>query len=322
MEEELNISQRIFTGFSKLEYTFDVYEKYPPIYNELKGLIPKTETSFIDFNLNTCLGCEIICAAICHSINWDFLRKAVKQKTVNDVTWLDPENLSKITPDEIQQLLKSYEKKDRIRALERSKLLVDIGKNLLVNQKSFKDLFFDPTGIRRYEEIQNSICQFNAFSKDPAKKKFRLLIQCVSDYDDLSNLSDYYEPTIDYHIIRLYLRRGVIIPVRHGTLDYILNNDIIRKESTIGAIRLVCAESMDDISYYTQIDVKNISRIEWWVARTVCINGTPDCTLLGNDTKWLRNCFKKCPFYYICQARKEDNAFLTIDEPKYGGESY
>lgn len=322
MDVERNISQRIWTGFSGFDYTFDVYDHYPPIYDRLKDVIPKTETSFQNFELNTSIGCEMICAAICHSINWDFLRKTIKEKTTDNVAWLTPEQLSQITPDEVEQLLKGYEKKERIRALERCKLLADIGKQLLKNQKSFKDLFFYSSILRSYEEIQECISQFDAFSKDPAEKKFRLLIQCVSDYEPLSTLSDYYKPTIDYHITRLYVRRGIVLPVRQETVNFILNDEIVRRESTVGALRTVCAESMNDISWLTQIDVKTVSRIEWWVARTICVNGTPDCMLRGDDAKWAREHYERCPFYDICKARKEENGFLSIDEPKYGGKSY
>lgn len=322
MNEEKNISKRILTSFSRLDYTFDVYENYPLIYNKLKGLIPKTETSFRDFELNTCIGCEMICAAICHSMNWDFLRKTVKKKTISNPTWLLPENLSKIMTKDVEELLIGYEKKERIRALERSKLLADIGKRLLNQNKFFIDLFFFSSILRSYDDIRNHIKQFDAFSEDPAEKKFRLLIQCVSDYEPLSSLSEYYEPTIDYHITRMYVRRGVVIPVKQEAVNFILNEEIVRKESTVGALRTVCAESMNYISWLTQIDVKTISRIEWWVARTICVNDNPDCILKGEEAKWVRERYNKCPFYNICNARKEENGFLKIDEPKYGGKSY
>lgn len=322
MDDRRNISQRVLTGFSKFDYTLDIYDNYHLIYNGLKDFVPKTETSFWNFGLDICIGCEMICAAICHSMNWDFLRKTVKRKTTDDLTWLAPEHLSKITPNDVEQLLKEYEKKERIRASERCEMLIDIGKRLLNNQKSFKDLFFCSSILRNYEEIQECIGQFDAFSKDPAEKKFRLLIQCVSDYHPLSSLSDYYKPTIDYHVTRMYVRRGVVLPVRQDAADFILNDEIVHRESTVGALRTVCAESMNDISWITQIDVKTVSRIEWWVSRTICVNGTPDCMLKGNDAKWIREHYERCPFYDVCKARKGENNFLTTDEPKYGGKSY
>lgn len=322
MDDRKNISQRILMGFSRLNYTFDVYENYPQIYDRLKDFIPKTETLFQNFELNILIGCEMICAAICHSINWEFLRKTVKKKTTEDAAWLVPEHLSQITPNDVEQLLKGYEKKERIRASERCELLADIGKRLLKDKKSFKDLFFYSSNLRSYEEIQESISQFGAFSKDPMEKKFRLLIQSVSDYEPFSSLSDYYMPTIDYHVTRMYVRRGVVFPVRQDATDFILNDETVRRESTVGALRTVCAESMNDISWLTQVDVKTVSCIEWWVARTICVNGTPDCMLKRDDAKWAREHYERCPFYDVCKARKEENEFLTIDEPKYGGKSY
>lgn len=322
MGEEINISKRILTGFSGLDYTFEVYDNYPPIYNKLKEFIPKTETSFRDFELNTCIGCEMVCAAICHSMNWDFLRETVKKRTNENTMWLLPKYLSKITSKDVEKLLTGYEKKERIRAIERRKLLVDIGERLLNNHISYIDLFFCSSNLRSYEDIRERIKEFDAFSKDPAEKKYRLLIQCVSDYEPLSNLSRYYKPTIDYHVTRMYIRRGVVIPIRREAVNFILNEGIVRKEATVGALRTVCAESMNYISWLTQIDVKTISRIEWWVARTICVNDTPDCSLNGRAAKWAREHYNKCPFYNVCKARKKENDFLKIDEPKYRGKSY
>lgn len=320
--DEKNISQRILTGFTKLDYTFEIYENYPPIYNSLKDHIPKTEITFKDFDLNTCIGCEIMCAAICHSINWDFLRKRIREKTILNIDWLFPLNLMRIESTDVYELLSCYEKKDRIRAEERAELLRDIGEHLVRNQYSYIDLFFDSSSLRNYIDIKKYIKQFDAFSGDPAEKKFRLLIQCVSDYESLLNLSNYYEPTIDYHIIRMYIRRGVVKPVRKETVNYLLNDDVVRKESTIGALRTVCANSMNTISWLTQLDVKTVSRIEWWIARTICINDKPDCLLVGEDSQWVQKHYEKCPFYDICQARRQENEFLMVNEPKYGGKSF
>ena len=322
MEEERNVSQRILNGFSSLDYTFDVYEKYPQIYEKLKNRIPITETSFSVFELDTCIGCELICAAICHSMNWDFLRKVVKEKTIEDKEWLFPENLENITAAFVEDLLREYEKKDRIRAVERARILSDIGKHMVNAKQRYIDLFFDSSGLRKYNNIKQILNDFEAFSGDPAEKKLRLLIQCVSDYDPLSKLSEYYEPTIDYHVIRLYVRRGVVRPVRQETIDFLMNNEVVRKETTIGALRTVCADSMKAISWITQIDIKTVSRIEWWVARTICVNGKPDCMLERADSLWAKQHYDKCPFYDICQARNEENDFLMIDEPKYEGTSY
>ena len=322
MSDERDLSQRILLGFSKLNYTFDVYENYPRVYYRLSKLLPPAGVVFQEFDLDTRIGCEVLCAAICHSINWDFLRKKIKSKTLNDITWLIPHHLSYITCNDIEALLKEYNKKEYIRAAERSLLLANIGKRLYKDKMSYEDLFFTSGFLRDYDEIKSLVFRLDAFSSDPAEKKFRLLIQSVSDYQEMKVLSNYFEPTIDYHVTRLYIRRGVIHPIRKDAVEFLLNEDIVHRESTVGAIRMVCSESMKDISWLTLIDIKTVSRIEWWVARTVCVNGKPDCYLKSKDAEWVRNGFDKCPFYNICEARNGLNIFLNIDEPKYGGNSY
>ena len=322
MFEERELSQRILLGFSKLDYTFDVYDKYPRVYTKLKDLIPSEEVSFEEFDLNTRIGCELICAAICHSMNWDFLRNAVKRKTLEDQTWLTPKRLTCISGDDVEALLKDYDKKERVRAIERCALLSDIGNKLSKNRMSYKNLFFSSGLLRGYDDIRRLVCSFNAFASDPAEKKFRLLIQNVSDYKELVALSNHYEPTIDYHVTRLYIRRGIIHPIRKEAVNFLRDEDTVHRESTLGAIRTICSESMKDISWVTQIDIKTISRIEWWVARTICVNGNPHCSLNTKDSDWVRNGFDKCPFCEICEAWNGLNDFLNIDEPMYGGNSY
>lgn len=322
MQGEKDLSQSILQGFSGLEFTFEVYCEYIPVYRELIDCVPEVDTSFQDFKLDTCIGCELICAAICHSMNWDFLRRVILKKTQEDEKWLIPNRIAEITEKDISALLAGYSKKERIKAAERSALLSDIGERLIHDGKSYEDLFFLDARLQDYEIIRDQITRFNAFSKDPAEKKFRLLIQNVSDYNQLESLSKYYEPTIDYHIIRIYIRRGVVRAHRKETLKFLLNEDIVHRESTIGSLRMICSESMKILSWATGIDIKTISRIEWWVARTICVNGKPDCFLENEDSSWVKKSFAKCPFFDICNARMGINDFLYLDEPKYGGISY
>ena len=150
----------------------------------------------------------------------------------------------------------------------------------------------------------------------------QLLFQSLSDYTGFEKLSLYYKATIDYHLIRCFLRRGIIRPVTQYAKEFIFNMDIERREHTIGALRNVCADAINTLCWITSLDIKTVNRIEWWVGRTICAEGKPDCLLKSNNASWLKANFSKCPYYDHCYAIKYNNDFLDINEPTYKGNSY
>lgn len=317
------ISESVLNGFQSLEYTLDSIE-YPTIYSKILSLLPKDEISFASFKCETLIACEIICASICHKINWDFLRKCVYKKTMINPEWVEPLYLSKITAGEVYQLLFEYEKKERIMEKERCEILHNVGESILAVSHNYENIFFysDTKEIRDFIEIKTFFESCVAFSNDPQQKKMQLLFQTLSDYDDFKSLSQYYKPTIDYHLIRLYLRRGVVKPINQFAMEYIFNNEAARKENTVATLRKVCSDSLSMLSWITSFDLKSVNRIEWWIGRTICINGMPDCYLKSEKSTWLKSKFDKCPFYEKCYARQYDEKFLEISEPLYKGESY
>ena len=320
-EYDVDMSLDITEDFLPLDYTFDMID-YEKIYNQILQQLPRNMISYEMFGLERMIACEVICSAICHKINWDYLRNRVYLKTLENPNWLDVSYLSTITSKEIKKLLVDYNKKERIRERERSRMIKTIAHQLIDNKLSFTEVFVKNGAVRAYEEIEKFFLQCEVFANDPQQKKFQLLIQSMSDYRGFEMLSIYYKPAIDYHLIRLFLRRGIVRPRNRYAYQYIFNQDIIRKEKTIAALRKVCSKSLEDICWLTSLNLKIVNRIEWWVGRSVCINGTPDCYLKREDSKWLVGEFDKCPYYDTCYARKYDNRLLNIDEPKYYGNSY
>ncbi len=323
--ENLNndkISKDILRGFTPLTYSLTELP-YADIYKNLLQLLPPQSISFQNMNTEKLLSCEIICSAICHKINWDFLRKTILEKTIEDPNWLEPQNLILLKSTDIESLLSCYEKKERILATERCKMLVEIGSKVLNGPKSFTNIFFDKdNSFKSYEEIFDFFMSINVFSSDPQQKKYQLLLQSLSDYFNFSFLSKYYKPTIDYHLIRLFLRRGIVKPTTAITREFILNPDVFRQEKTMASLRQVCAESLETICWITSLDIRAVNRIEWWVGRTICINGEPDCYLTKDEATWLKPCFNKCPYFDLCYAQQIDNKYLEISEPTYKGKSY
>lgn len=316
------LSENIRESFEVFDFTLDMLN-IPKNYYTMAKLLPKDAVMFNDFDLETIIACETICATICHKINWDFLRKVVYDKTSNNIEWTKPEYLKKIKTEEVENLLSNYDKTDRIRGAERSKMLRSLGTSVYKKGKGYKGIFFnEDMSIKDYADISNFFKTCKSFANDPESKKMQLLFQSLSDYCGFEKLSQYYMPTIDYHLIRSFLRRGIIRPVNQYAKDFIFNIDIERREGTIGALRNICSNAINSLCLITSLDLKTVNRIEWWVGRTICTEDKPDCLLKRNTASWLKDNFNKCPYYDHCYAINYNKDYLSINEPTYKGNSY
>lgn len=322
MGDSTNISENILASFESSEYSL-IMTNYKEIYSKIYELLPPRNTPFLGLSLENAVGCEVICAAICHQINWDFLRKAVYEMAMKNTIWITPKELSKISFENVKLLLKKYDKPERIREKERGILLRSLGNSLTEMNYTYIDIFFSDCGqVKSEKAILAVINSLKAFSSDPEGKKIQLLLQNLSEYRELSVLSDYCKPAIDYHIIREFLRRGLVIPTNKQAYDYIFNYQIERKEKTIASLRKVCSEFFYTLQWITSYNITTLNTIEWWIGRSVCLRETPDCELKGNASQWLKQSFCKCPFYDSCYAFQENRKFLKVVEPNYQGSSY
>lgn len=316
-----DISARITDEFEIVQVPFLEcnYEKIYPLLNEL---VPKEDILFNEWGLEYIIACETVCAAICHQMNWDYLRAAVYDKTRKNKGWLSANSLKCITEVEIQEMFKGYKKPERIRASERTKILQDLG-DLISNSGGFTSLFINMDDqLLSYETICANILSCGVFSQDPGQKKFRLLLQKLSNYPQLNGLANYCEPAVDYHLLRCFLRRGLIYPKTKFASDFILAPETERKESTVGALRQLSADLIRGICEYTTLDVNAVNVIEWNVGRSICVQENPDCMLNSDDAAWARKDFQKCPFFDTCTAAKHKNEYLKLVEPTYKGTSY
>ena len=314
------ISENMNREFETLDLPFFGCD-FDTVYPTIQSLLPKESITFDKFGDSVAIMCEIICASICHKINWDYLRTRVHDKTLKNSEWLLPDNLKTISEDEVYELLCTYEKKERIRADERAKILRQIGawaKHYL----QIKDVFMDNDRILDYADVHSNLFKCDVFSSDPQEKKLQLLIQKVSFINGFEALSSYYHPAIDYHLIRSYLRRGLIICKTKKAWDYINNADANRTERTVAAIRMHCSNMINAISLYTHLDISTINLIEWHIGRSVCMQEKADCKLETKSSDWLKPKFEVCPFYHTCTARCYNQSYLNISEPNYNGTSY
>lgn len=320
-ESPLGVSERLLNEFSIMPIPF-IGCDFDKIYIKVARILPKETVSFIQFGLREGIACELVCAAICHQINWDFLRKAVYIKTEKDLEWLSVDNLCNVTGDDVYKMLKSYNKPERIHEIERAKLLRSVGDMVKCVGGYFELFFDDRMNLLPFKKIQEIFGACPTFSADPTQKKFQLLIQKLSDFSELKSLAEHYKPAIDYHLIRCYLRRGLLYPNTQYTERYINDSLISRQESTIGAVRELCSNLMQEICWFTSLNIKTVNLVEWHIGRSVCKLEKPDCHLKDKESQWLKGTFSKCPFYENCVACQYKTEYLNMQGPSYKGTSF
>lgn len=316
-----SISERLKGDFSIESFAFFDLQ-YREIYRILKKIVPKEDVRFDHFGTETLIACELICAAICHQMNWDYLRQAIYEKTVITPQWLTSEHLKEITTRDVQYMFDGYNKPERIRAAERANILRSIG-TMISNFGNYTQLIYSNTLFQNsYTVVRKNLLTFHAFSRDPGEKKLQLFIQKLSTYSEFEYLGDACKPAIDYHLIRCYIRRGLIYPTTKYAKNYIFASNTVRKEHTVAALRDLCGNVIQQICSVTSLNNNTVNTIEWWVGRSICVQNQPDCQLLNKESYWLKPHFQRCPFYNNCYAINYDNDYLNLNEPLYQGMSY
>lgn len=296
---------------------------FATVYPAVSSLIPEENVLFAEFGINMAIMCEIICSAICHQINWGFLRESVYNYTKKNPEWLQPCNLSVISSKRVDILLGAYHKKENVKAKERAEILRAVGK-WAEQYKEMKDVFLEgPKALKHQKQVYFSLQKCVAFSSDPEGKKTNLLLQKLNSISDLCGIGRYAKPAIDYHLLRLYLRRGLLCARTKYADMYVRRPEIERKENTVAALRELCSKILRKISLCTDQSVSTINQIEWQVARSVCQRECPDCELKGAGARWLKPEFSKCPFHHTCIAYNYPaEKLMFVKEPAYKGTSY
>ena len=67
MDSKSNVSENIYASFEATDYSFWMMN-YKEIYSNICRVLPKRNTPFENMSLEETIGCEVICAAICHQI--------------------------------------------------------------------------------------------------------------------------------------------------------------------------------------------------------------------------------------------------------------
>ena len=118
---------------------------------------------------------------------------------------------------------------------------------------------------------------FQAFREDPLKKKSNILVhEIVRDGVATFLDSEHIAPAIDYHIMRLYLRTGRVVPVHRETMDLLKKNSMPRQR-LVTLLREAVSEALRLTALYSNLSIPEVNALEWLIGREACDRTRPRC---------------------------------------------
>jgi len=258
--------------------------------------------------------------SICHQMNWDVLQSAMAK-------WLLPaasgrlEEVAGMTARQMSSLLQDYPKQERVRALERSRMLRETADglaNLLADGGPLSSLLEAPV-LAGASGFYETIARIPAFTGDPFDKKARVLAhdlhrEGIVTFSDPENL----KPAVEYHLIRLYLRSGRVVPASDAVRDELLGERRPARPRLVKLLRGAVDTAMRQTALYSGIDVATLNYVEWQIGRSICVEElgpelapyhcrAPAPAEMPDDVRALAPC--RCPFAGFCSS---------LNEPEYG----
>jgi uncharacterized protein (DUF362 family) len=289
---------------------------------DIAPVVPPEEITFEEFDRETRLGCELVTAAICHQMNWDFLRRALREHVCAGANWWQLPQIGSVSSTVVDDLLRSYERPERVRAQQRAEMLRSLGVLYLGGKRSYSDVV-PPVLVNERDRgtLLGLLEQCRVFSEDIERKKLQVAIHRFAQSGLVLGIDSLSRPAIDYHIMRLYLRRGEVRPVSALGLEY-LTSSRSKRRSTVAALRRTVSSALLSVAEMCNIPIAAVNGIEWWIGRSVCVRNRPDCLLEGPDAQWLRPRFSRCPFAETCVALNVDQRLLSVREPNHVSRVY
>lgn len=269
---------------------------------------------------------KIAFISICHQINWDYLQNKLYENLFSPRVSL-LETIDGITSSTISSWLSDYPKKERVRAAERAKLIRNIATTVKAKfdgspLKLYETLSTSTLQNKKFEEVMNS---FEAYRKDPLKKKTNVLSHEITT-EQIYTIPDldFLEPAVDYHIMRIYLRTGRVIPKDESLFKYFKGTPNPRGY-IVDQLRKTVSEAIKLTAHYANLNIAQINYIEWQLGRSTCTNENPRCQLPPpNDlpTSILSLFHGQCPFSEHCTAHTRIKEFIEFEEPLFVSTHY
>ncbi len=308
--------------------------------NVLKCYVRPSEVFYwSSFPKHIQLAFKVSFISICHQFNWDYMQDTLADnllKTGKNIV----DTLLSVKSKDLENWLKDYPKKERIRAKERAEILRNVGQVFQRRYKGDLELFYkqcngsilgdeDKSERSEFHEIMD---QFLGYNKDALRKKTNVLShdlykESIIEFADDKNV----RPAVDYHIMRTYVRTGRVIPA-DPVLFKFLEGAPNPRGSLVRQLRKAVSEAEKLIAFYAGLNVADVNYIEWQIGRSICINKKPLCKAddkefdIADDIYPL--CNGTCPFIETCQSFNdfsnfnELSRFIDFEEPKYVSTDY
>lgn len=277
------------------------------------------------------LAFKVAFISICHQFNWDVMQTALAENLLTDTANF-AQRLTEIKTSDIESWLNHYPKKDRIKGAERSKLLRDVG-NVLLNDYngSLKNFFESCTNTQLGDRsvansFHNVMDKFLGYSTDSLRKKTNVLShdlikENIVKFKDPENAN----PAVDYHIMRLYLRSGRVIP-KNEVIFKFLEGTPNPRGALVRQLRKAVSQAEQLTAYYAKLNVADVNYIEWQIARNICTNENPACNSLEDNVSLPSDinllCNSCCPYSKECTSNNENPRFVSFEEPIYISTDY
>ncbi|MBD3653872.1 hypothetical protein [Kangiella sp.] len=286
-----------------------------------------------DRSLELQLAFKVAFISICHQFNWDFMQATLAAKLLKHETDF-AEYLLSVKSTDLSDWLKKYPKQERVRAKERAFILRDVGKTLSEVYAGSLERFYehcsrsflDNSNNKQGESFHEIMDQFEGFRKDSLKKKTNVLSHDLIKENIVSFVDEENsQPAIDYHIMRLYIRTGRVIPTDPSLFKF-LSGAPNPRGTLVRLLREAVAQAERLTAYYSGLNVADLNYIEWQIGRSICKNKAPVCQSLkfpsGFPDDVSKLCDNNCPYIEICLSYNQMSEFISFEEPLYVSTDY
>ena len=242
--------------------------------------------------------------AICHNMNWDFLCKTAIPQLYEDTKGFSYSEVCKMDEEAFEYIFRDYPKKHKIEATTRLQMLRKLSKHICDENAGIFEQILKISSVGGDCGLSNTINTLPVFEDDPLHKKGNLLIQILLR-EGLVIVDDEYnvDPSIDYHVIRFFLRNGFIKFSDKATINRLVNGESFELQE-ITELRMTISDCMKYIYKYANISIAKLGFIAWTVGRDYCRGDYVDCEHE-----------KSCPMIRTCKGNI-DKTYRMLKEPE------
>lgn len=273
---------------------------------------------------------ELVTVSICHQANWDKLHFRVVEIAKTAPARLHPSSISEMNASTFRKLFGDVYDNDRLRSTERARILRLLGQSVEATADGpiFPWLTNNPVLLEGAEGLYPWLSKMAAFNEDPLKKKSRILVHDLLQHGlievgDPQNIA----PAIDYHLIRLYVRTGRVLPVKVETLNRLSEDGTPRVEFHTD-LRAAVEEAMMYTAFGSGLRIDQLNHIEWQIARSFCLRNEPRCNgcalrekPVDPTVESLSLKVRGCPMMKTCRGAS-DVQLRSIVDPRSAGSYY